>query len=779
MDTLLAFALGALSLAAIVTPVLLWQRNRSNKIARSHAEAAADARLWLETLATSPDGLFVWVRASGAALCSRRLAILLDLAPGTDSKFADVAARFEGEAAGVLTKAVEQLRADGTPFDLILPTSGSRQMINAVGTRAGDDGDQPLADLLWMRPEIGSGMAQPPIPGLARTTVQTHDHLYRLLEHLPMPVWLRDTDQDIVFANQSGIDQTVGEPARELAARAHAQKQALTERHFLILNESPQLLEITESPLEGWPGTVGFAVDHSAREAKEVELSRQAAERDHVLENLSTAIAIFDIDTKLVFFNTAYAGLWQLEESWLGTEPGLGEILERLREDRRLPETADFAVFRGAQIGQFEILSEPVETLLHLPDGTTLRSVVSRDSLGGLVFSYENVTDRLALERSFNTVTAVQSATLENLHEAICVFGSDGRLKLSNPVFAQMWELGDRDLVDTLHVTDFVATIRPINLGNISWTGDQWAAHKEKVVAKILSREPASGRLISGNGMILNYTNVPLPDGAVLLSYMDVTDAASVEETLRQRAEALQETNRLKSEFIANISYEIRTPLNSIIGFADILCSEYFEKLTGRQLEYCRDILSAGESLRTIVNDILDLAGIEAGMMKLKLDTVDLHPMLASVLNLIHERARKKSVTVEFDCKNHTGESDIGWIVADETRLKQAVFTLLSNAVRFTPESGTVRLLCNRSTADLDIAVSYTGTGIRDAEQDEVLKSLELGHQSNDAIGESGRGLSLVARFIDLHGGKVTVETAKNEGANIVCRLPISATAGV
>ena len=354
MDTLFAFILGALTLAAIVMPVFLWQRHQSGKITAAHAKASADAQLWLETLATSPDGLFIWVKSSGAELCSRRLAVLLNLAPGMDSKFAYVAARFEGEAAGVLTKAIEQLRTRGIPFDLILPTSGSRQMINAVGTSAGDNNGQPLADLLWMRPEVVSGVALPAVPGLARTTVQTHDHLYRLLEHLPMPVWLRDGDQDIVFANQTRIDKTVGEPARELAARAHTQKQALTERHLLILNESPQLLEITESPLEGWPGTVGFAVDHSAREAKEVELSRQAAERNQVLENLTTAIAIFDTSTNLVFFNTAYANLWQLEEAWLATEPSVGEILERLREDRRLPETVDFAAFKDGQISQFE-----------------------------------------------------------------------------------------------------------------------------------------------------------------------------------------------------------------------------------------------------------------------------------------------------------------------------------------------------------------------------------------------------------------------------------------
>jgi len=160
-------------------------------------------------------------------------------------------------------------------------------------------------------------------------------------------------------------------------------------------------------------------------------------------------------------------------------------------------------------------------------------------------------------------------------------------------------------------------------------------------------------------------------------------------------------------------------------------------------------------------------------MMKLKLDTVDLHPMLESVLNLVRERAREKSVSIEFDCT-----IDIGWIVADETRLKQAVFTLLSYAVRFTPEAGTVRLSCRRGTIDLDIVVSHTGTGALNLEQDEVLKSLQLGYQSDDPIAESGHGLSLVARFIDLHGGLVKVDPAENEGVTITCQLPISSVAG-
>ena len=274
-----------------------------------------------------------------------------------------------------------------------------------------------------------------------------------------------------------------------------------------------------------------------------MELSRQVTERDQVLENLVIAIAIFETSTKLIFFNTAYAILWKLEKPWLSTEPKFSEVLERLREDRRLPETADFSLFKDEQIKQFETLSTPTENLLHLPDGKTLRSIVSRNSLGGLVFSYENITDQLALERSFNTAMAVQTATLENLHEAICIFGADGRLKLSNPVFARMWGLGEESLVNKIHISEFIATIWPINLGNIPWTTEQWNTHTQKVVTRILSRKPKTGRLVTGDGKILNYTNVPLPDGAILLSYMDFSGTASIKKIPHQRARDFQERN--------------------------------------------------------------------------------------------------------------------------------------------------------------------------------------------------------------------------------------------
>ncbi len=763
MDTVPAFALGALVLAAAAAPLVLRQHRRLARADGERRRLAAAAERNREILAAAPDGLFLWDHANGAESCSRRLAVLLGLAAGTESRFEDVRARFEGEAAAALDKAVEALRRDGTAFDLLLPTAG--RMVQAVGVRAGAVDGRSLADLLWMRDVTGtSDAAQPANPAGARPA-HTPDRLRALLDVLPVPVWLRDADLGVAFTNRACTREAIEDSVRDLAMRARTEGKAVAERHVLSVGGAERLLEVTETPIEGWAGTAGFAIDRYENQGTKEKSQRHAAAQDQVLENLATAIAIFGPDTRLRFFNTAYAGLWRVDADWLESEPGLGEVLERLRELRRLPEYADFRAFKEEQIAQFGALTGPVESLLHLPDGATLRSVVSPDALGGLVFTYEDVTDRLDLERSYNTLIAVQGATLDNLYEGVAVFGSDGRLKLSNPALADLWNLSSDDLAGEPHMTDFVEKMRPFIIGE-----DDWAAHKGRVIKRLMSREPSSGRLLRGDGTVLDYANLPLPDGAVLLSYLNVTDSVRVQLALRQRAEAMEEANRLKSEFIANVSYEVRTPLNTIVGFAEILTEEYFGKLNQRQMEYSRGIVEASQNLTSVISDILDLASIEAGAMALELDTVDLHAMLAGILNLTRERTRRKALKLEFDCP-----PDIGWIVADEKRLKQVLFNLLSNAVTFTPPRGTIRLAAWREGEDVAIAVSDTGVGIPQADQERVLRTFERGGTPEGRQGGAGLGLSLVTRFIELHGGRVEVKSSPNRGTTVTCRLPSGA----
>jgi signal transduction histidine kinase len=486
-----------------------------------------------------------------------------------------------------------------------------------------------------------------------------------------------------------------------------------------------------------------------------------------VLDLLATAVAIYGPDRRLRYVNPAFARLWTLDRAWLDGRPTLSQVLERQREMRQLPEMPDFRAFREREVARFAGQAAPEESLMHLPDGTTLRTMVAPHPGGGLVYTWQNLTERLNLERSVNTLAAVQRATLDNLYEGVAVFGGDGRLALWNPAFARLWKLEAVELESRPHLARFADLMRPLLPGAAEWPDGEWARHRERVVGTIIARKPRTGGLLRTDGTFLDYANVPLPDGAMLLSYIDVTDSVRVEQALRQRAEALAAADRLKSEFIADVSYEVRTPLTAVIGFAEVLANEYFGGLNHRQADYVRGILDASRSLSTLIADILDLAGIEAGLVALELDTLDLHTTLAGVLALVREQARHRKLKLEFDCP-----PDIGWLVADEKRLRQVLFNLLANAVRFTPAGGTVGLSARRADGTVEIAVADTGIGIPEADQARVFESFQRGRTPEGGQGGPGLGLTLVKRFVEMHGGTVALESAPGQGTRVTCRFP-------
>jgi signal transduction histidine kinase len=268
----------------------------------------------------------------------------------------------------------------------------------------------------------------------------------------------------------------------------------------------------------------------------------------------------------------------------------------------------------------------------------------------------------------------------------------------------------------------------------------------------------------------LQLATMPLPDGNVLFTCLDVSDTARVERMLRERNEALETATRLKSEFIANVSYELRTPLNAIIGFAEILANQYFGTLTPRQQEYSRGILESSQRLSQLINDILDLATIEAGYLALETGSVDICDMLQGVAVLSRERARMQDVTLSVNCPR-----DIGAIEADERRLKQAVFNLVSNAIKFTLPGGSIRLEArvDEASGDVILKVIDTGIGIAASDQERIFEKFERGNSQSREAG-AGLGLSLVKSLIELHNGSVAIQSGVGEGTTALCRLPAS-----
>jgi signal transduction histidine kinase len=757
----------ALVLLAGGAALLFQRQSRRHKLVvaeRARLEVALGARDAI--LRAGPCAFYCWPHGSGPeSFAPGGLAVLSAAAVRNWREMLDL---FRREDAAALDAAVARLRAEGIDFGQNARLAANGITLDIRGQRLTRQNGQPLADLVWFA------------DGTARDeALAERDRLRAMLDALPRPVWRRNrsdltlTDCNRAYATavdatreqvlSAGIElapSSIAAEGRALAARARATGSTQSESHHIVVGGSRRLFEITETLSAGASDMVGFARDFTDLETVQAELARHIAAHAEVLENIAVAIAVYGPDTRLTFFNTAFARLWRLEEDWLATQPMMDEVLERLRERRRLPEYADFRAFRREQRAMFTSLLKPQEELLHLPDERTLRLVVSPHPFGGLTFAYEDVTDKLALERSYNTLIEVQRETLDNLYEAVAVFGSDGRLKLWNPAYAQIWQLAPDDLAGEPHVGDIIEKRRAE-----FYSDDDWPARKQRIIARLTSHSHYNTRVVRRDGSILQAMTVPLPDGNILLSYVDVTDSSRVENALRERNEALETAGRLKSEFIANVSYELRTPLNAIIGFAEMLSNQYFGELNTRQLGYSRDILASSHQLLQLINDILDLATIEAGYMQLETQEVDVHALMSSVLVLARERARVQNLRLDFNCP-----PDIGTILADERRLKQALFNLISNALKFTPGGGAVSLSARRKGDMVALVVSDTGIGVPQEDQLRIFEKFERGARQSGA----GLGLSLVKSFIELHGGRVELESSPGHGTTVTCWLNVN-----
>jgi len=242
-------------------------------------------------------------------------------------------------------------------------------------------------------------------------------------------------------------------------------------------------------------------------------------------------------------------------------------------------------------------------------------------------------------------------------------------------------------------------------------------------------------------------------------------------DELRRLYGDLEAASRHKSEFLANMSHELRTPLNAVIGFSEILREEMFGELNDRQLEYVGDVLDAGRHLLSLINDVLDLTKVEAGYMELELTDVSLSEILKSGLTMHEERATRGALTLGLEV-----EPEEIVLQADERKLRQVVFNLLSNAVKFTPPGGRVSVSAQLTNSVVQVAVADTGPGIDDDEHESIFEVFQQGRRGTVAVRPegSGLGLPLARRLVELHGGRLWVESAQGRGTTFRFTMPVS-----
>jgi signal transduction histidine kinase len=739
---MIVLAASALGLAGALWALSEYQSTRHMRAALRAAAARARALLSARDawLSAGRESLLVWGADMGEPLSFGEGAELMQTC-------------LAGPQALELSTALDALAVNGTTFSLTCATTSGRRI--AVRGR-------PAGGHLTVFFETASHEADSMLD------------FHAVLNALPIPVWIRGKDQSLTFVNRAFLsasgnteenalkDNVIFDRSeRDLAATAVSNHELVEAKRFAVVSGQRRALSFTLAPLaEG--GVAGTVLDVTDVAEAETRLQRHIDAHSDMLHGLTTAIVIFGPDQRVNYFNHAFVRLWGLSEAWLESRPRHGELLDKLRELRRLPEQPDFRAWKQLRVRLFERRDNYPEELWHLPSGQTLRVTCRPHPMGGVSVLYDDVSTQLRLESSYNTLIKVQKATLDALHEGVAVFGPDGRLKLYNAAFARIWHMEPDELAGEPHLKRIAETCATrLGGGDRSW---------EIVMSYVTSASPERSRewreIERSDGAVIALNIAPLPDGATLLSFADVTDRFRIESALRDRNEALEASDNLKSEFVKRMSYELRTPLNSIMGFAEMMKSGITGTLNDRQREYVDAIVSASDALRNLVSGVLDLSQIEAGGLELDLEKLDLYVLLSGVAEHARDWAAKIGLNFSLECRE-----DAGQFVADSRRLRQVVFNLISNALKYTPQQGRVTLIGVIRGEEVLIAVQDTGPGVP---ADFQPSAFERFTAKGNAVGRpgAGLGLALVNRFVELHGGWVELESSDGGGTRVTCHLP-------
>ena len=589
-----------------------------------------------------------------------------------------------------------------------------------------------------------------------------------LLSAAPFPIWRRDLDHNPVWVNDA-YARVVEAPDPNTAVAATmplsvagngmnscrfldlawaAQSSGERQRilSFVIIDGARRSFEIVETPTGA--ATAGFAQDLTGVRKAESALRRHTRAHAETLDGLTTAIAIYGADKRLNFYNDAYVKLWQMDSSCLDSGPSEGDVLEFLRERRRIPEQADFRAWKESRLPLYTNPIEAQEDLWHLPNDRMLRLTVRSHPMGGVMHVYEDVTHQVTMERNYNALAGTHRATLDTLSEGVVVFGTNGKLTLFNPAFESIFSLPAKVLLREPHVTNVVDFCR-----EIGGTEEQWMSIIINVVTQIGGeREGLADRFEAIDGRVLECASATLPDGAIMMTFFDVTATAAVERALIDRNKALAVADQLKAEFISHVSYELRTPLNSIIGFAEMLKSGIYGDLDDLQTQRMDDIHGSSRQLLGLINNMLDLATAQAGQLALDFGKVNPRALLNSVMALGRQRAGDNGITIKSSCSKSLPEID-----GDITRL---LFNILTNSIRYTTKGGTITLIARAGDEGQTVfAVADTGSGIMPELHDKVFGDFETRRNLGDARNRddgAGQYLPLVKHIVVLCRTEIT-----------------------
>ncbi len=680
----------------------------------------------------------------------------------------------EGDLAE-LNVAVDQLRQTGKRIDLDVRTKGGT-LINVHGRPIGARLVIRLRDLSRLQRDFADALH------LCANLEAESDHLKQLLNAVDFPVWTADQVGLVSWSNdafkQRGVKSAAdGIVSARSVVGSKAQWSAVDGIHAdsaRIADSLPadagqtsdgdRLVHLRSTTKAGTIVTAGYAMPLSDQTRFEQALQNVHAIQGRMLNALNTAVCVFNAERHVAFYNAAFAELFGFQRRVLDEHPHESTVLTYIKSTRQMPESGNHRGWRE-QFTSAYTASEPITDDWELHDGRFLRVITAPNADGGAIWLFENETEKVELKSRFTALTQVRAATLDALREGVAVFGSNGRLQLVNPAFGQLWQLSPDETKIGAHVKDITGPIRDL-------------ARDRRVIDQLVGlvgslgqrREGIISRMSLTDERVIDLVATPLPGGATMLTANDVTASVAIEDTLRESNAALEEAARIKTTFIKHVSYELRSPLTSIIGFAQLLDDKETGPLNERQRDYLNFVLSSTQSLVALVDSILDLATVDAGILALSLDTISPMKLVEDAELGLKDRLLDAGITID-----HALDPNVATLVVDETRMRQVLYNLLSNAVASSRPGSKVRVKTRLEKGGENgrvvVSVIDQGRGMNAAQAKAAFEPFETGQ--NTVGSGAGLGLTLSRALVELHGGTMQLWSREGVGTVVRCVLPL------
>jgi PAS domain S-box-containing protein len=757
-------AIGAGAFALLGTPLMAGTA-RDADAAAEIARLNADLRTARAVVEAEHQTVVFWDRGQAPKVMSHRLTGVAGF-PDRAEMVTRPGLWLDPASAADLQAALQKLVDGGQPFTLLLTTIAGAPL-EADGRAAGGRAVLRLRDVAGFKRDVARLLDQHRVLRREATAIRA------LIDAVPMPVWLTGADGRITWANAAYLSAAgvttradvehasvdlLDSRQRARAAAATSEGRLYRERLPLIVGGEMKAHDVTIVPSEGL--VAGMAHDAAVLEDVKGAIARQTAAFDRTLHRVSTGVAIYGRDQRLTFFNDAYAKIWELDTDWLARHPSIDETLERLRALKRLPAVSSFRDWKAKVMTGFKA-DTPYEDWWHLTNGKTIHVTAELRPDGGATYLFDDVTERFAQQSRMEEMLEARTETLNNLREGVAVFRPDGLLDLFNPAFASIWGLTHERLKERPHIEEIVQQCRALHDRD-----EDWAALTRAVTAFSERRAVRTGTMDRKDGSVVEYTIAPLPDGGTLVTYADITDRRRSEQLLIERNQALAQADVDKTQLLGHVSYEFRTPLATIAGYAELLESGMGGALSERQRSYVADIRASAKTLEALIDDVLDLQAIDAGGLELKIAPSAVRPIVEAAVKSVRERAKRGSVGIEIAIA-----ADVGTVVADASRVRHVLYHLLSNAIGFSAAGERVRISAERQGGMIAFAVEDRGVGVPAEQQARLFDRFESRPRGSRHRG-AGNGLAIVKSLVELHGGDVTFVSEPGHGTRVTVRFP-------